>query len=271
MVSPSLTVYAAMGLVAGPIWFLHGFKSFRRKRLIENTPTAHIRSMAMGLVEINGKVSGRSSLQAPFSGRPCVYWQVDISTSSNNGKYHKVVHRNESGQPFYIKDDSGVALVYPRGAECRINFQVEEQCLGVSLPECYAQYLNEQVHGRQTFWRIGAMRFRERILEDGESVYILGTAMPRSKALNISEGEELAATGTDGGHPVRQQLLDAGVVANVRQGDNEKTFLISQTSERALTLMLGIKSFGGLVGAPILTLMCLAYFLFTISYFMPRR
>jgi hypothetical protein len=268
MVSPSLTFWAAMGLAAGPIWFVHGFSSFRRKRLIENTPTARIRSMAMGLVEVNGKVSGRSSLQAPFSGRPCVFWQVEIAEVSKKRGSGHVIHRNESGQPFYIRDDSGTALVYPHGAECRVRYGVEEDCLGVSLPECYAAYLKE--HLPPGFWRFGTLRFRERVLEEGDGVYILGTAMPRSKAVAISEGEDLAATGTDGGVH-RAPIHDEGVVATIRKGANERTFLISQASERELLFTLGLRSLGGLVGGPIVTLMCLAYWLITFSTFLPRR
>ena len=270
MFSPSLSFWAAIGLFAGPIWFFHGFSSFRRKRLIENTPTARIRSMAMGLVEVNGKVSGRSHLQAPFSGRPCVFWQVEISnvTKRERGKAH-IIHRNESGQPFFIKDDTGTALVYPRGAECRVRYEVEEDCPGVSLPECYATYVEKHVRLYGP-WRLGMLRFRERVLEEGDGVYILGTAMPRSRAVTISEGEELAATGTDGGPQTRQQRLDEGVSATIRQGDHERTFLISQASERELLLTLGFKSFGGLIGGPIIAVMCLAYWLAALAGFLGR-
>jgi len=265
-VSLDVGFYAAVALVGGPFWFLHGFGAFRRKRLIENTPTARIRSMAMGLVEVNGMVTGRSAMTAPFSGRSCAFWQVDVAVRSGKRGW-RVVHRNQSGNPFFLKDDTGTALVYPQGAECRVQFQVSEECLGLGLPPCYDEYLKQHAPAHSALWRIGGLRFRERVLEDGQRVYVLGTAMPRSRAHVVSEGEELAATGTGGFWSVQHRLLDESVVANIRRGTNEPTFLISQSSERELTLMLALKAFGGMVGGPVATLFGLAYWLQALSRF----
>jgi len=273
---PALVVYCGIGLVAGPVWFLHGFQSFRRKRLIENTPTARIRSMAMGLVEVNGRVSGRSQLIAPFSGRACAYWQIDVSTGStgrngSSGSW-RIVHRDQSGSPFFLTDDTGTAMIFPQGADCRVNFQVEEECNGIMLPDCYAEYLKEHCHAESLLWRVGQLRFRERILEDGQGVFILGTAMPRAKAFRISDDEVLAATGTDGtGLTVGHQHLDESASATIRKGPNEPTFLISQASERELTFLLGLKALGGMVGGPIATVFGLGYALSVLASFHPGR
>ena len=266
MIHPGFAVMAALGLAAGPFWFLNGFQAFRRKRLIENTPTARIRSMAMGLVEVNGMVAARSSVTGPFSGRACAMWQVDVSVRSGKRGW-RVVHRNQSGNPFFLKDETGTAMVYPQGAECRVQFGVEEECMGLALPDCYSSYLKEHAPGHSALWRLGSLRFRERVLEDGQRAYVLGTAMPRSRAHVISEGESLAATGTDGFWNVQHRMLDESVVANIRQGSNEPTFLISQSSERELTFLLAAKAFGGMIGGPIASLAGLAYWLDALSRF----
>ena len=265
MFHPGIGVYAGLALLGGPLWFYHGFQAFRRKRRIENTPTARIRSLAMGLVEVNGSVTGRSQVVAPFSGRPCAFWQVDVSTRSGKRGW-RVVHRNQSGNPFFLSDETGVALVYPQGAECRVVFQVEEECMGLALPNCYSEYLGEHAGVQAALWRIGGTRFRERILEDGQRAYLLGTAMPRSKAFMISDAEEVVATGTDGPMwTAQQRVLDESVVATIRRGTNEPTFIISQSSERELTLMLGLKSLGGMVGGPVATLFGLGYWLSVLA------
>jgi hypothetical protein len=264
MFHPGLGVYATLALLGGPLWFYHGFSAFRRKRLIENTPTARIRSMAMGLVEVNGSVSGRSQVAAPFSGRPCAFWQVDVSTRAGKRGW-RVVHRNQSGNPFFLRDETGVALVYPQGAECRVQFQVQEECLGLALPACYSEYLKEHAPAHSALWRIGGMRFRERILEDGQRAYLLGTAMPRSKAHMISDAEEVVATGTDGMWTARQRSMDDSVVATIRRGTNEPTFIISQSSERELTFMLAAKALGGMVGGPVAALFGLGYWLSVLA------
>lgn len=242
--------------LAGPFAFGRGFHLWRRRRLIQDTPTAKVRSMAMGLVELNGMAHGRSSAMAPFSGRECVYWQVDISVPARRGSW-RVVHRNSSGQPFYLDDGTGTALVFPKGAECNLRHGVEEVAHGLSLPPCYAEYLREHRGTLSTFGRLSTLRFRERVLEEGQNLYVLGTAMPRAHEVVISDGEALAATGTDGPEALHQRRLrerDAGVRGVVRQGDRERTFILSQDSERSLTFGLGIHSALLMVGGPIATI-----------------
>lgn len=270
MLHPGLAFWASFCLLGGPVWFVHGFQAFRRKRLIENTPTARVRSMAMGLVEVNGRVSPRSEIIAPFSGNACAYWEIDIATGSSSrtgrgGSSWRIVHRNQSGHPFFLTDDTGTAMIFPAGAECRVNYGVEEECSALALPECYTLYMKEHWK-RSGFWAYGTLRFRERILEEGQTVFVLGTAMPRGQAFRVSD-DELAATGTDGWYNPRHQQLDQSASATIRKGPNEPTFIISQSSERELTLMLGLKAFGGMIGGPIATVFGLGYWLMVVATF----
>jgi len=260
-----LPVFATLSIVCGPLLFLRSFRDLRTQRLIRNTPTARIRSMPMGLVEIQGEVVPRSTLVAPFSGRPCAYWEVDISTESRRNMW-TVVHRNTSGNPFFLRDEGGTVMVLPHGATTKINFAVEEECAGLSLPECYARYMREENLALRDFWQLSAMRFRERILEEGQRVFVLGTAMPRGRAYTIAEGDELAATGTEDAAAHRLRQLSEEAVAVVRVGANEPTFIISQQSERDMTTALGLRAFAELVGGPALTLFGLAYWLYVIAY-----
>src|SRR5439155_7853476 len=86
MLPLDLPLSAALALGAGPWMFARAFRNLRTRRLIEDTPTAHIRSMAMGLVELQGDIVARSDHEAPFSGRACAYWEIDIATrTSRNG------------------------------------------------------------------------------------------------------------------------------------------------------------------------------------------
>ena len=168
-----------MALLAGPALFWRGFHYLRTSRLIENTPTARIRSVAMGLAELHGQVRGRSQMTAPFSGRPCAYWEIDIAVRGRQRGGWSQVHRNASGNPFFVQDQTGVALVYPHGADCKVRFGTDEECWGLNLPDVYAEYLSAHPSLGSTLGRLSWMRFRERTLEDGMEVYVLGTAMPR--------------------------------------------------------------------------------------------
>jgi hypothetical protein len=250
---------AAVAVVAGPIFFARGFRNLRTRRLIANTPTAHIRSMAMGLVEINGNAEPRSRVTGPFTGNACVYWEVEIAAEGRRG--WSVIHRNQSGQPFFVQDGTGVALVYPHGARCTIAFSSDEICSGMMLPPAYADYMKEHVSAFRLMSRFGQMRFRERVIEEGSRLFVLGTATPRAEEHLVGDGDLLQATGTDGRAVSRRETLDQNTVAVVRRGDNESTFIISQESERMVMLDLGFRSFAQLAGGPILTLLGLAYWL----------
>jgi hypothetical protein len=114
-------------------------------------------------------------------------------------------------------------------------------------------------------WRLGMLRFRERLLEEGSRVYVMGTATPPAVALTVSEGEAMAATGTDEWRATRVRGGDNQVSAVFRRGDHEKTFVISQDSERVLTTGLGLTAFARLVGGPLIGLLGLGYWLYALA------
>ena len=245
--------------------FLRAFRDLRTRRLIENTPTARIRSMAMGLVEIDGQVVPLSEHEAPFSVRPCAYWEVDIASRGRNDSW-RIVHRNASGGPFCLRDDTGLAIVYPKDADCRLQNQVEETCVGINLPDCYVQYLDQHKLGFMHVWRLSTLRFRERSLEEGQRVYVLGTAVPRPQVMTVSQDEALEATGTDGPHERHIRELQHSASGVVRRGESEKVFIISQQSERQMTFMLGMRGWAEMLGGPAVTLFGLGYWLLYLAH-----
>ncbi|MGH3055092.1 MAG: GIDE domain-containing protein, partial [Gaiellaceae bacterium] len=197
-------------------------------------------------------------LAAPFSGHECAYWQVDISTRSKNS--WNIVHKNCSKHPFYLRDQTGVALIYPEGSECKVAFGVEEECSGLSLPDCYAEYIKSERLTMVSVLGVGQMRFRERVMQSGQPAFVLGSAMPRARAVTLSDGDEMQATGTDGPQN-RIAATDHEVTAVVRRGQNEPTFIISQESARAVSTDLGIRAVAQVIGGPLLSLFGLGYWL----------
>lgn len=260
---------AAGALASGPFLFARAFRDLRVRRLIRDTPRARIRSMPMGLVEVYGSAEPRSTLAAPFSGRPCVCWQVDVSTRGRNRTWN-VVHREASAHVFYLRDETGLAMVDPRGADLRLTWQVEEECAGLSLPDCYAEYLKARHPVLGHLWGMGTLRFRERTLEEGQRVYVLATATPRAASVSISDDEGWAATGTDDRRALRVPALDAEARGVLRRGTNETTFLVSQQSELELTTSLGLHAALGLVAGPALTLFGLGYGLLALGAWLHR-
>jgi len=54
-------------ILGGLVSFFFAFKILLYYRLINDTPTSKIRSMAMGFVEVKGKVKTKEILKSPFS------------------------------------------------------------------------------------------------------------------------------------------------------------------------------------------------------------
>lgn len=263
-------VFAGLAAAGGLLWFVQSFRDRRIQRLIQDTPTARIRSMAMGLVELTGRTVARSGMVAPFSGRPCVYWELDIATRSGSGRNRswRVVHRNSSGHPFYLQDDTGLALVYPRGVECRLPFGVQEETGGLfALPECYADYMKRENLGMATLWRMGPMRFRERILEEGQVAYVLGRANPRasSHAVALPDEDALQATGTEHLRSTRIASLDEGVRGVIRKAPADPVFLLSLSSERSMAMEYQIRALAGSVLGPALFVGGIAFLLWVAA------
>jgi hypothetical protein len=100
-------------------------RSFKRARLVEDTPTSRIRSAAQGYVDIAGyaRVLPGSQNPAPLTQRPCVWWRYKVSkrTESGSGKSRRsqwqTVASGTSSVPFVLDDGTGECIVQPDGAE----------------------------------------------------------------------------------------------------------------------------------------------------------
>jgi hypothetical protein len=249
----------ALALAVGGLWvFRLGFRALRVHWLIRNTPTSRVRSMAMGIAEVCRTLASRSRVLAPFSGRSCVWWDVEVQTLSSNSRSGtrswRTVHRDSSGHPFFLRDETGVALVYPQGAECRVAWDVGEETGGLGVPDLYMEYMAGKHLGMRHLWAVGPMRFRERRLDEETHVYVLGHAYPRAASHAVSFDEEaLEATGTDAVGATHVRTLDQETCAVVRRGPGDPVFLISTRPEREEQLMYGLKAAAGLVLGPLMT------------------
>lgn len=117
---------AMSALAAGLLLLTHSYTLIRRKRIIENTPTAKLRSMPMGEVEVKGRARAKYLVKAPYSFIDCVYYSYEKyrTVQTSDGYSRRFVKRGSSGPvPFYLEDDNNRVLVMPGGAILKVNYR----------------------------------------------------------------------------------------------------------------------------------------------------
>lgn len=93
------------------------FAYIRRSRLIEDTPTAKVRSAAQGYVELDGtarEVAGKP-LIAPLTDTLCCWYRYEVQRKA--GKNWRTIDKGSSDEAFILEDDTGRCLVLPHKAE----------------------------------------------------------------------------------------------------------------------------------------------------------
>ncbi len=98
---------------------VYGFAVLHEKRLIEDTPSSRVRSVAMGLAELAGAARETVPLASPLTQVACVYYHYRIEEERSRGRSKEWVTAEEerSVQPFYLEDETGRILIIPEGAE----------------------------------------------------------------------------------------------------------------------------------------------------------
>jgi len=115
----SLYLALGAGFCAGLWSFYKGFRVYRQFRVVEDTPTAAIRSIAMGLVRVRGRARADRMIPSPVSHTPCCFYKVDIErwqTQENSGNWVRYrTHTN--GARFHLVDSTGQVAVDLQNAE----------------------------------------------------------------------------------------------------------------------------------------------------------
>jgi hypothetical protein len=159
-------IFLALFCVAS---FLGAFRLLRRARLIEDVPTANIRSAPQGYVELEGHAlpwEKRGTQNAPLSHDCCVWWDFRVEQrrrTSKGGHRWVRIEEGTSRTPFVIEDDTGRCIVSPKGATARVDFQ--RTWYGSS---------SRPAPGLNGGPASGRYRYTERMIIPGERLYALG-------------------------------------------------------------------------------------------------
>lgn len=173
IVGSVLYLPAVFGLGA---WLFHrGLIGLRDALFIANTPTAKVASAAMGLVELSGMAIAEHPTAAAVSGRPSVWWDVDVHAwhrdRRGKSRWYQVLAQHGGNGRLALEDETGRVPVWLRGAELLLETHTWESDKGM-LP----------AHGIGLLHRAGfawdggrRLRVRERRMEAGGPLYVLGT------------------------------------------------------------------------------------------------
>lgn len=159
-------------LVAAAVWgFWRGFRWWHWARLIEDTPTSRVRSAAQGYTELIGtsrRMPGEPVF-APLTRLPCTWWSYVVEKRVHSGRRRrwKVIARQASEHLFHLRDETGLCIIDPEGAEV--------------LPAATDRWHGDTPmpvagpSGIRGFRGLGSdYRYRESRLHDGDPLYAIG-------------------------------------------------------------------------------------------------
>jgi hypothetical protein len=164
-------IFVCVVATAGLYSFYLVWRNFHRARIIEDTPTARVRSAPQGYVELQGaaRVLPEQPILSALTHTPCVWYRFRIEQErgrSRSGPNWSEVESGSSEIPFVFFDATGECLVDPRRAEVTPGHK--RTWYGSSRwpgGEEKRGFFGELVGGRYRYTE-------ERI--DGQEVYLLG-------------------------------------------------------------------------------------------------
>lgn len=278
---------------AGVALFIYGLMSLRRKRLIEDTPTSTIRSMAMGQIEIVGRAEDWNTTRSPATGRSCAVFRYMIE--KRGGDDWKTVARGDSfAFPFRVNDGTGTVTVYPKGSEFRVS-PVDAHRTGgggATLARLQAA-LGPVSFGIDAFAETETTRVTEWAILPGQNVYIMGSAgrmdvgacereakLSERLAELKQDPQKMAALDLDNDGitsveewdaargrialEVREEVREYKRAKNfedqvvIEKGERGECFIISDRSHKSLVRTMVWHSYAGIVGGGALTLWSLS-------------
>lgn len=221
-----LAALASVGVVAGLILLVRGFGGYRAASRITGTSVSRIASLAAGEVLVSGAAEPiELTLVSPLQSAACLYYRSRI-TESRDGD-GRDLFREDRAVGFRVRDASGAVRVFPSGARFDVPDRYDESTpawggdpIGfaprtgpifapgpddreaqiaalLTVPDARAWSLLDPTGlpiGRSTSGR----RYREARIEAGETVTVVGRALPFGDlsdpvAANVLDGSGVGA------------------------------------------------------------------------------
>ena len=165
----ALWVMVGIGGLFVLYFFYQSYKSLQRARVLEDTPTAKIRSAAQGYVELAGEQFnlGNAPTLTRLSHLPCTWYRYAIQFMDQQNGWRVIEHGNSEAL-FGLKDGTGICIIDPKGAD--ISTSQVDQWQGFSR---YPTKKPSSWIGR--LWgSLGKYRYTEWTMHEGMSLHAMG-------------------------------------------------------------------------------------------------
>jgi hypothetical protein len=244
----------------GALLFFLGFWSYRRYRLLADTPIIPVRSIAMGLTHAHGKATGDDRLTGPLTGAPCFYYWVRVEkfTQGKHGGWTPVSNEMDR-RPFYLDDGTAKVLVNAPYAEFNVlqTFCYEtgpklgskrfvEPSLGVAGPseqdlQTYLAGAFDRASAALAATNVPGASAAAKTPSVGHTLAVPGISSGGGLSLDFGAhhyrftedcllaDRDCTVMGTCVENPNPKDDLDRNLIT---RGENERTFLISSKSEQ---------------------------------------
>lgn len=102
--------------IGAVVAFVYAFVFLRRLRVIEDTPTAKIRSAAQGYGELSGmaQLLDGAPIRGPLTGKTCAWYRYKVEKLGD--KHSRVVDSGSSDELFLLQGRTGRCVIDPEGA-----------------------------------------------------------------------------------------------------------------------------------------------------------
>ncbi len=190
----SLVIFMTLFFIVGLYLLYQGLHYHKLRRVVEDIPTSKVRSIAIGLVEVFGKVKpAQQVLQAPLSGAKCVFYGYKIELYYGRKNYEwRVVDHIVKTTPFYLEDNTGKVLVDPTDANIEVTFEQQIDTKEDKMPAAIKSFLaaNKPDILREIETKKERYRFTEQLIPIDTQLYVLGSANTNPEAKQSTVGVE---------------------------------------------------------------------------------
>jgi len=177
----AVEVFVVLAIAAGVAVVAAGFlwnEKAKIRRELRGARRVDIAELGEGRTgRLVGAVGDGPTLQAPLTGRSCVFYEATVEEFRSSGKSGswRQVAREVDGVTFVIDDGTGRAIIDPTGA--RVAVDIDMTTRSGTFDD--ATPVEEQFlirHGlRASGWMFNrTLRYREGVIEIGETIAVMG-------------------------------------------------------------------------------------------------